>query len=111
MKSGKLRHRIIIQDNQQLQDQLTGEPIDNWVTIADKVPAEIAPLSGHEFIGAQSEQSEITAHITIRYRQGVKAKMRILHKERIYNIQAVLNDNKSGIEYLTLPVSEGVNNG
>lgn len=111
MRAGKLRHRIIIQENQQIQNQLTGEAVDNWVTVVQKVPAEIAPLSGREFIAAQADQSETTASITIRYRQGIKANMRILHKERIYNIQAVLPDTKSGIEYLILPVSEGVNNG
>ncbi|KPB96501.1 Head-tail adaptor protein [Pseudomonas syringae pv. maculicola] len=37
--------------------------------------------------------------------------MRALHRGRIYNIHGALPDAKSGLEYLTLPVSEGLNNG
>lgn len=111
MRAGKLRHRITIQEKQSQQDQTTGEMIDSWVTVAEKIPAEIVPLSGREFIAAKAEQSEITARITIRYRKGINDTMRILHNDRIYSIQAVLADDKSGIEHITLPVFEGVNNG
>lgn len=111
MRAGKLRHRIAIQENQSQQDPTTGEMVDNWVVFAEKVPAEIAPLSGREFVASKSEQSKTTARITIRYRQGITSAMRILHKDRIYNIEAVLTDDKSGVDHITMPVSEGVNNG
>lgn len=37
--------------------------------------------------------------------------MRITHRGKVYNIAGVLPDNMSGLEYITLPVSEGVNDG
>jgi hypothetical protein len=37
--------------------------------------------------------------------------MRLLHGSRIYNPQGWLADPVSGIEYLTAPCSEGVNDG
>ena len=50
------------------------------------------------------------ARITIRYR-AVTAKMRVLHGSTVYNVHAVLPDKDSGTEYLSLMVSQGVNNG
>ncbi|HDG7399279.1 phage head closure protein, partial [Klebsiella pneumoniae] len=53
----------------------------------------------------------VTTRITIRYREGVTRKHRILFRGRIYNIEGVLPDPRSGREYLTLPCSEGANDG
>jgi head-tail adaptor len=36
------------------------------------------------------------------------ASNRIVHGERIYNIEGVLADKSSGLEYLTCPCSQGV---
>jgi SPP1 family predicted phage head-tail adaptor len=80
-----------------------------WETVAE-VWAEVAPLSSREFIAAQSVQSEVRAKITIRAR-AIEPTMRIVHAGKVYNIAGVLPDNVSGQEYITLPVSEGVNAG
>lgn len=105
--AGKLRHRAELQEQQVEQDLVTGEMLTTWVTIA-RPWAEIVPLSAREFIAASAEQSEARARITIRYRQDVNASMRIVHRGMAYNILGVLADPVSGLEYLTLPVSEGV---
>lgn len=89
---------------------MTGEITNDWSNVAN-IWASIEPLSGREFIAAQAGQSEIAARIVIRYRDGVDATQRILYRGKIYNIHGVLADVKSGLEYLTLPVSEGVNDG
>lgn len=49
--------------------------------------------------------------IVTGYRPGVTADMRIVHRDRVYNITGVLADRDSGLEYLTLPCSEGANAG
>lgn len=110
MRNGKLRHRILLQQPVQVQDPVTGETTPGWADVAT-VYASIEPLSAREFIAAQAGQSEITARIVIRYRADVAAAMRALHNGKVYNIHGVLADPKSGLEYMTLPVSEGVNNG
>lgn len=110
MRAGKLRHKVTIQAPSTTQDPKTGEMLAGWVDIAS-VFASIEPLSAREFIAAQAQQSEISARVTIRYRPGITAAMRLLHGDRIYNIHGVLADPKSGLEYLTLPVSEGVGDG
>lgn len=92
------------------QDKTTGRLTETWRDVC-KIWGNIAPLSAREFLASQSIQSEITTRITIRYKKNIDSTMRLLHGGKIYNIEGVLADTKSGIEYLTLPCSEGVNNG
>lgn len=110
MRIGKLRHRVTLQKVARVRDMATGGWRDAWVD-HDKVWAGVEPLSAREFIAAQASQSEVTARIQIRYRSDVDATMRILYRGKVYNIHGVLADPTSGLEYLTLPVSEGVNDG
>lgn len=109
LAAGRLRHRVEIQYAVESQDPSTGEVFSTWGEFAT-VWAAIEPLSAREFIAAQAEQSKISARVVIRYLAGVNAKMRIYHsaKQSYYNIEGVLADKDSGLEYLTLPVSEGV---
>lgn len=107
LSAGRLRHRIRIERPDYTQDPITGEMVLSWELVADKVPAAIEPLSAREFIAAQATQSAVTARIVIR-RRDIDATMRIIHRGRIYNIHGVLADPESGLEYLTLPCSEGV---
>lgn len=109
IQAGKLRHRVVIQKQAESQNQSDGSIIAEWVDVAT-VWAEILALSAKEFVTAQAEASKITTRITIRYRSDVTAKMRLYHaaKDMYYNIEGVLADKDSGLEYLTLPCSEGV---
>jgi SPP1 family predicted phage head-tail adaptor len=113
--SGRLRHQMELQEQVQAQDATTGVTTVTWSTVAT-VWAAIEPLSAREFVESAANQSQVSARVTIRYRAGVTAAMRLAHMVdgvagRIYNIEGVLADKDSGMEYLTLPVSEGVNDG
>ena len=110
MRAGLLRHQIVIQHQTAQQDPVTGEMATAWVEFA-RVWAAVDPLSARDLIAAQASQSQASGRITIRYRPGVLPTMRILYRGKVYNIHGVLPDIKSGLEYLTLPVSEGVNDG
>ncbi|PIF22183.1 MULTISPECIES: phage head closure protein [Pantoea] len=110
MRAGILKHKIDLQSHEDVQDPVTGEITEIWETQAS-VWAEVAPLSGREFIAANAIQSEIRVRITIRYRDDVNSDWRILFRGQIYNIAAILPDLWSGLDYLTLPCTEGVNNG
>lgn len=105
--AGELRHRVQLQENVIGQDPDTGEQVSSWQTIAQPW-AKIAPMSGREFLAAAAEQSEVRGRITIRYRGNVDATMRVVHRGQYYAIHAVLADAESGIEHITLMVSEGV---
>lgn len=105
MRAGSLRHRVTLQRKQQTQNPQTGALLTTWVTEA-AVWAAVAPLSAREFVAAQAVQSNASVHITVRYRPGITAAMRILHDGKVYGITGVLADKDSGREYLTLPCSE-----
>jgi len=111
MQAGKLRQRVTFQSPGTTQDPVTGEMVQGWATVWDKVPASVEPLSVKDFIASSATQSSLSARIVIRYRTGVLPSMRILHRGAIYNIQGVMPDADSGLEYLTLAVSAGVNDG
>lgn len=107
--AGGLRHRVLIQQQATNRDD-DGVQTTMWVDVAT-VWASIEPLSAREFIQSGQTQAAVTARITIRYRAGLQASMRILHRGQVYNIAGLLPDKASGLEYITIPVSAGVNDG
>ncbi|MBI6132322.1 phage head closure protein [Serratia marcescens] len=110
MQAGKLRHRITLQKPEKVQNPDNGEMEDAWLDLTT-IWAEVVPLSSREFVAAQAMQNAVTTRITIRYRQDIQPKYRILFRGKIFNIEGILSDPKSGLEYLTLPCSEGTNDG
>src|ERR1041384_3139214 len=107
LAAGRLRHRIDIERRVDVQDPESGASSPRWIAEYSRIPAEVAPLSGREFITAQALQSEISGRITIRFLPNITAKHRVRHGERIYNIAGPpLPDKESGREYLTLMISE-----
>lgn len=109
LAAGKLRHRITIQEPKETR-ATNGDVLIKWSDVAE-VWASVEPLSVREFIAGQSMKSQVTARIVIRYRPGLTHNMRILHRGKIYNPEGWLADPESGLEFLTAPCSEGVNNG
>ncbi|HIE0939541.1 TPA: phage head closure protein [Serratia marcescens] len=110
MQAGKLRHRITLQKPVKVQDPETGSVENIWQDLA-QLWAEVSPLSARELVSAQAMQNAVTTRITIRYRQDIEPKYRILFRGKKFNIEGILSDPKSGLEYLTLPCSEGVDDG
>lgn len=109
LDAGRLRHRVEIQEQDVTRDSDGGQVI-GWKKI-DTVWAAIEPLSARERLVAEQVQSEVTARITIRYRDDIDASMRIKHGDDVYNIHGVLADNETMRDWLTLPVSIGLNDG
>ena len=111
LRSGELRHRVTIQQPGPAVQSDTGEITRGWVDFLVDEPASIEPVSVHDYIASQANTSVVVARIKIRYRDGMSAKMRVLHGSKIYNPQGWLADPNSGREYLTAPCTEGVNEG
>lgn len=112
MRSGKLRHRVDIQALDLVQDPDSGEMVSGWTTVWPKVPASFEPLSARDLMAAQAAQSEATARVMIRYRQGVLPTMRVLHRGEVFEMKGpALADPESGLEYLTIMVGKGLNDG
>lgn len=117
LSAGRLRHRVRVEvlvpledsNGNVIQDPNTGEISRVWQLLVE-CWAAIEPISGREFIQSQATQSQVTTRITIRRQDYVvNAGMRVIHGVLIYNIEAVLWDKDSGLEYMTLPCSLGVN--
>lgn len=121
--AGKLRKRVRIErltelldsNGEVIQNEETGEISRAWQEV-DTVWCGVDPLSAREFIQSAAGQSEITARLVIRFRSDVLATDRLVHMVngvagKIYNPKGFLADKESGLEYLTMPCSEGVNDG
>lgn len=109
--AGLLRHRVTLQRKVATsQNPQTGAPVYEWLDIAT-VWAEVAPLSAREFVASQAMPSQVTTRMTIRYRDDVDSQCRAIHRGKVFDIHGVLPDVVSGIEYLTLPCSQGANDG
>lgn len=115
MKTGSLRQRFDIERPVKVQDS-SGDPVVDWAPVARNIPARLEPLRGNELLAALAVASKVESRIIMRFRSDIDATMRLKryigngHYE-IFNIAAVLIDDKSGREYLTLPVTKGVNDG
>ena len=89
MKIGKLRHRITIQQVSETQDT-DGSVIEVWSAYA-VVQASLEPVSGREYLAAQSTQADVTHRINLRYLAGIVPKMRVNYDSRIFDILSVIN--------------------
>jgi SPP1 family predicted phage head-tail adaptor len=113
LAAGRLRHRITIQRPINTQDS-SGNTVLDWEDVATDVPAEIVLPSVRERVAAQQMQSEASGRITIRYRPGMSATMRLIglsgpYDGMIFNPEGWSPDPDSGLEYLTAPCSTGAN--
>ena len=95
MQVGRMRYRIEIQDYKSTQDA-DGFETREWMKV-NTVWADIAPVSGKEYMAYNKETAEITNKIYIRFRSGIKSTMRIKHGDRIFEIESVLGDKRSGM--------------
>ncbi|UUS13345.1 phage head closure protein [Stenotrophomonas sp. CD2] len=77
------------------QAPTTGAQTVSWEPLAD-VWAEVAALSARELVAAKSVDSEVTMRVTIRQRDDVTDKCRVIHRGKILNIHGVLPDPVSG---------------
>lgn len=109
MDPGKFKHRVTVQERTGRDDY--GQPLPNgWVDVAPRVRANIRTLTGREFATSGSEASEVTTSIRLRYRTGLRAGMRVVHGDTVYDIQAVL-PNEENRRYVDLACTTGANDG
>lgn len=89
MNIGAMRHRITIQQLVESSNTF-GEVEKTWQDVAT-LWASIEPLRGREYFDSQQINAEVTTRIRIRYRPGIKPKMRAVYGERIFDIQSVID--------------------
>lgn len=105
----RLIHRVTLQNRVYAKDSDGNDEL-TWVDFVTNEPAEVAFLSGREFIAARSNQSQVVARATINWRSGITPSMRLIFDGQLYNIEAVLPD-PSARRWLTLMLNGGVSDG
>lgn len=73
-------------------------PTKDWVNVLPgdgKMWAWVKDLSGRQFVAGGGTQNQVQTEIGIRRRAGVTPDMRILHGGFAYDIQAVLEHDRS----------------
>lgn len=107
LSPGKLRHVITFQKRVKGQDSF-GAIKDGWQDVFVNVPAAVEPLSARDYIVSSQTQYPVQARITVRYRPRITPDMRILYRDEKYAINGILADKVSGLEYLTILVTQGL---
>jgi len=99
---GDLNRRITIQ-YEELTPDGAGGFIGEWKKLENQpeVYASIIPLSSGEVLHYRQLSHVVNYQINIRYRNDIKANMRIVHDEVIYNIKSVI-DIKNQSRYLKI---------
>jgi SPP1 family predicted phage head-tail adaptor len=99
-----LNRRVTLQAMSSAQDA-TGEEVNGWADVVT-VWASVIDISGREFVAAMAEQSSTQTKVAIRYRDGITTSMRLIYSGRIYDIEAVLGEDR---RTLTLMCAKGGN--
>lgn len=111
MKAGRLRHTIAIERRVESRGD-TGEVLAAWETVVDNLPADVKPLSADRIRAAQAVQDGTTVEIIIRYRSDLDGTCRVQYRGAVYALSGPpLQDNRSGLEWLTLRCQEGISDG
>lgn len=114
MNPGRLREVIAIE---QLtvgspQQKPSGEPDESWTAYISNVSAGVETLRGRELFQAQEHHAEAAVRFRVRWRAGITANMRILHRGLYYNIVFVPPADRSGKQHdMELLTTQGVNVG
>lgn len=95
MQIGKLDKRITLRTQSAGQDS-AGQPGPGWTNITPDVWASIRYNSGVESIKAGADTSIVKASLRIRYRSGVNAGMRAVCGTQVFDIKAVLPNQRKG---------------
>lgn len=103
MKIGPMRHRVIIQEPIESKGTMGGTE-KTWVKF-HSCWADVRELSGKEVLQSDQLQSKVIATCFIRYKAKLDASMRLLHGDKVYQIESVINkDGKN--KMLELPLYE-----
>lgn len=101
LSAGRLRDRVTIQTKSVTRDAYGAEVV-TWATLAT-VWASVESLSGREYMAAQQVNAERVQRVVIRDRDDVMPHMRVTHRGRTMNIDAIL---KRDLDHLYLMCSD-----
>jgi SPP1 family predicted phage head-tail adaptor len=109
MRAGPLRHRVTIQRNIDARSA-SGAVLDLYENWLERIAAAVEPINGTERWVQAQPIADLTARIRIRYREGITAKMRVIHQREsgsptlidVYDIEAAVPADGRKIELYLL---------
>ena len=90
MHAGQLKHKLDIETELSSQDTY-GQTTQEWVVFLRGLWASVEPMSGREYFSSQQVNAEVSHRIKIRYKAGIKPKMRVKFGTRYFNIVSVID--------------------
>lgn len=93
MSPGQLNKKVQIASDGQVSNGSGG--FENGLVPVKTVWANIDPLGGREFYEAQAANASVTHKITIRYWSGLKRSHVFSYKDRVFEIQYIINVNEA----------------
>ncbi|HSX49935.1 MAG TPA: phage head closure protein [Cellvibrio sp.] len=107
---GRLNKKGMFQRRIETRDEFGQKSIGYEDIFANKVSVEIIPVSGRELLAAQQIKGEVTHRIRCRFRHGLTFAVRFVYRNRIFDLQAVIDPREVGV-MLEIMAKEGVTNG
>ncbi len=89
--SGAFDQRVAIESRTNTPNAY-GEAVPAWATQAETW-ARVEPLRGKEFLAAEQTQGAVDYRVTIRYRTGITANMRVVWRGVVLVVLAVIDVN------------------
>jgi len=86
---GRMDKRVTFLEHREVTDEL-GQSRQELAEVCT-VWADIAPTKGREFYEAQKLREELTWKIYVRFLPGITADMAIRYKDRIFQIESVID--------------------
>jgi len=109
MRAGKLDQRVVIQRQDEGADEV-GQRVLAWTTF-DEVWANVNLQNGKGSVTSGREVSVLTGSIRIRVRSDVIPEMRVLWRDHVFDIKAVIPRPDGLRDCMDLVVETGENNG
>jgi SPP1 family predicted phage head-tail adaptor len=97
VRAGQLRHRVTLQSPVVTTNTLGEELVTSWADEAT-VYASVEPLAVREYFASQQLAMETTHMVRLRGRSGIRPKWRVLHQDRVFDVQGVRDVEERGIE-------------
>jgi head-tail adaptor len=94
VNAGTLRHRVTCESPRFGGAGALGDMAEEWLPIADDVPAEVEWLQGRKLLAAKAVHEEAMTRIILRYDDRVTSKTRFIDDDGCtHNIVSLLPDS------------------
>lgn len=98
MQSGKLRHKVTLQELGARVDDGTGGGSIPFADVYTDVWASIEPLAGGELLLIEQWETKRPHRVRTRYYAGVRPSWRVVYGDRVFDIKSIADKEERHIE-------------